>query len=70
MRQAYVEGGVLEGYGLKLRMDRNRPGERFYVAYSVFGHVIPGASIEPYFMARAGMRAWAFRWSPDRKSVV
>ena len=108
LRQAYVEGGVLEGNGLKLRMgrqdlvfgagrligtgdwgptktydvtratlttrafkldlvggsqiladptrmDRNRPGERFYVAYSVFGHLIPGASIEPYFMAKTAL---------------
>jgi hypothetical protein len=108
LRQAYVEGGALEGNGLKLRigrqdlvlgssrligtgdwtptktfdiaratltttqfkldllggsqiladparMDRNRPGERFYVAYSVFGRLIPGASIEPYFMAKTAL---------------
>ena len=108
LRQVYVEGGVLEGNGFKLRMgrqdlvlgsgrligtgdwsptktfdvaratftstgfkldllggsqiladptrmDRNKPGERFYVAYSAFGKLIPGASIEPYFMAKTAL---------------
>jgi len=34
------------------RMDRHRPGEHFYVAYSTFKKLIPGASVEPYLMAK------------------
>lgn len=34
------------------RMDRHKPGEHFYVAYSTFKKLIPGASIEPYVMAK------------------
>ncbi len=34
------------------RMDRSKPGEHFYVVYSKWAKVIPGASIEPYVMAK------------------
>jgi hypothetical protein len=34
------------------RMDRSKPGEHFYVAYSSFKKLIPRASIEPYLMAK------------------
>ncbi|SPE41430.1 conserved exported hypothetical protein [Candidatus Sulfopaludibacter sp. SbA3] len=37
------------------RMDRNKPGEHFYVAYAAFGKLIPQASIEPYVMAKTAM---------------
>jgi hypothetical protein len=37
------------------RMDRNKPGEHLYVAYSAFGKLIPQASIEPYLMAKTAM---------------
>jgi Alginate export len=34
------------------RMDRHKPGEHFYVAYSTFRKLIQDASIEPYLMAK------------------
>jgi len=34
------------------RMDRHKPGDHFYVAYSSFKKLLPGASVEPYLMAR------------------
>ena len=34
------------------RMDRSKPGEHFYVVYSKWGKLIPGASVEPYVMAK------------------
>jgi hypothetical protein len=34
------------------RYDRDKPGEHFYVAYSSFKKLVPGASIEPYLMAK------------------
>jgi hypothetical protein len=37
------------------RMDRPKPGEHFYVAYSAFGKLIPQASLEPYTMAKTAM---------------
>lgn len=37
------------------RMDRHKPGEHFYVAYSAFTKLIPGASVEPYFMAKTAL---------------
>jgi hypothetical protein len=37
------------------RMDRNKPGERFYTAYAAFGTLLPGASIEPYVMAKTDL---------------
>ncbi len=37
------------------RLDRNKPGEHFYVAYSALKKVLPGASIEPYVMAKTAM---------------
>jgi hypothetical protein len=37
------------------RLDRNKPGERFYVAYSAWSKLIPGASVEPYFMAKTAL---------------
>jgi hypothetical protein len=37
------------------RLDRNKPGERFYVAYSTLKKVLPGASIEPYVMAKTDL---------------
>lgn len=32
--------------------DEHRPGDHIYVNYNSFGHIIPGASVEPYFIAR------------------
>ena len=37
------------------RLDRNKPGERFYVACSTLKKVLPGASIEPYVMAKTDL---------------
>lgn len=37
------------------RMDRHKPGEHFYVAYSALKKVIPGASVEPYLMAKTAL---------------
>jgi hypothetical protein len=37
------------------RMDRNKPGERFYVAYTSFNKVIPAGVIEPYVMAKTAL---------------
>jgi hypothetical protein len=37
------------------RMDRDKPGEHFYMAYSAFGKLIPLASLEPYLMAKTAM---------------
>jgi hypothetical protein len=34
------------------RMDRPKPGEHLYAAYSSFGKLIPHASLEPYMMAK------------------
>jgi Alginate export len=34
------------------RADRTKPGEHFYVAYSKWTKLVPGASIEPYVMAK------------------
>jgi len=34
------------------RFDRHKPGEHFYVAYTTLRHILPGGSIEPYFMAK------------------
>jgi hypothetical protein len=34
------------------RMDRHKPGEHLYVAYSTLKKLIPDASIEPYLMAK------------------
>jgi hypothetical protein len=38
-----------------IRLDRNKPGERFYVAYAAMGKLIPRASVEPYFMAKTAL---------------
>ena len=37
------------------RMDRGRPGEHFYADYSTFKKLIPGASVEPYLMAKTAL---------------
>ena len=37
------------------RLDRHKPGEHFYVAYSSWKNLIRGASIEPYVMAKTAM---------------
>jgi hypothetical protein len=37
------------------RMDRSKPGEHFYVAYGAWKNLLPGASIEPYVMAKTAM---------------
>jgi hypothetical protein len=37
------------------RLDRHKPGEHFYVAYSSFGRLIKDAKLEPYFIARYGI---------------
>jgi hypothetical protein len=34
------------------RFDRHKAGEHFYVAYSTFKRILPGGSVEPYFMAK------------------
>jgi hypothetical protein len=34
------------------RFDRHKPGEHLYVAYTTLKTILPGASIEPYFMAK------------------
>ncbi|MGO9255368.1 MAG: alginate export family protein [Bryobacteraceae bacterium] len=34
------------------RFDRHKPGEHFYVAYSTLKKIVPGGSVEPYFMAK------------------
>jgi len=34
------------------RFDRHKAGEHFYVAYSTFKTILPGGSLEPYFMAK------------------
>jgi len=34
------------------RFDRHKPGEHFYVAYSTLKKLLPGGSLEPYFMAK------------------
>jgi hypothetical protein len=33
------------------RMDRSKPGDHVYGDYNAFTHLLPGASIEPYFIA-------------------
>lgn len=37
------------------RLDRNKPGEHFYAAYLAWSKVIPGASVEPYFMTKTAL---------------
>jgi hypothetical protein len=37
------------------RLDRGRPGEHFYADYSTFRKLIPGASVEPYLMAKTAL---------------
>jgi hypothetical protein len=37
------------------RMDRDKPGEHFYADYTAFKKLIPGASVEPYFMAKTAL---------------
>jgi hypothetical protein len=37
------------------RMDRHKPGEHFYVDYMTFKKLIPGATVEPYFMAKTAL---------------
>ena len=37
------------------RMDRHKPGDHVYAAYNTFGHLLRGASVEPYFIARTAM---------------
>jgi Alginate export len=37
------------------RMDRSKPGEHFYADYSIFKKLIPGASVEPYLMAKTAL---------------
>jgi hypothetical protein len=34
------------------RFDRHKAGEHFYVAYATFKTILPGGSLEPYFMAK------------------
>jgi len=36
-------------------MDRSKPGEHFYADYSIFKKLIPGASVEPYLMAKTAL---------------
>jgi hypothetical protein len=33
------------------RLDRSKPGDHVYGDYNAFAHLLPGASIEPYFIA-------------------
>jgi hypothetical protein len=37
------------------REDRNKPGEHVYADYSTFKKLIPGASVEPYVMAKTAL---------------
>ncbi len=37
------------------RMDRNKAGEHFYVAYTSWNKLIPAASLEPYVMAKTAL---------------
>lgn len=37
------------------REDRSKPGEHFYADYSTFKKLIPGASVEPYLMAKTAL---------------
>jgi hypothetical protein len=37
------------------RVDRSRPGEHLYADYSIFKKLIPGASVEPYVMAKTAL---------------
>ncbi|MFN7995716.1 MAG: alginate export family protein [Bryobacteraceae bacterium] len=34
------------------RMNRHKPGDHVYALYNTFSHILPGASVEPYFIAR------------------
>jgi hypothetical protein len=36
-------------------IDEHRPGDHIYADYNSFGHLIPGASVEPYFIARTSV---------------
>jgi hypothetical protein len=33
-------------------IDQHKPGDHIYASYNSFGHILPGASLEPYFIAR------------------
>jgi len=41
------------------RVDRSRPGEHLYADYSTFKKLIPGASVEPYVMAKTALNVWS-----------
>ncbi|HUI81990.1 MAG TPA: alginate export family protein [Bryobacteraceae bacterium] len=52
---SFVKADIVGGSQVLIdpnREDRDRPGERFYGAYTAFGKLIPHASIEPYFFAK------------------
>jgi len=34
------------------RFDRHKPGEHFYMDYATFKKILPGGSVEPYFIAK------------------
>ncbi len=34
------------------RMDRHKPGEHFYAAYSTWSRLLPAGTVEPYFIAK------------------
>src|SRR5579859_3995207 len=39
------------------RVDEHKPGDHIYANYNTFSHLLPGGSVEPYFIARTSVGA-------------
>jgi len=50
LRAEVVAGSVVQVD--PTREDRHKSGDHVYAEYNTFGHLIPGATVEPYFFAR------------------
>lgn len=51
----FMDNEVIYGSPVNLdttRFDRHKPGEHFYMDYATFKTILPGGSVEPYFIAK------------------
>lgn len=51
----YFKSQIVAGSAVLINpdaFDEHKPGDHIYADYNTFGHLLPGASLEPYFIAR------------------
>ena len=52
---SWIKSEFIAGSGVLVdpnAIDEHKPGDHVYASYNTFAHLIPGASVEPYFIAR------------------